>query len=85
MAPELKLSKDGESLGNAVKDVVWSRDTTEGRDNKCSLDSKETAPFLVLLYSMVVWPHKADGKRRGRSRGKAAGLEGMSGDNWKGS
>lgn len=28
-----------------------------------SLDSEETAPLLVLLYSMVDWPHKAVGKR----------------------
>lgn len=30
---------------------------------RCSLDSEETAPLLVLLCSMVAWPHKAVGKR----------------------
>lgn len=58
MSPELKESNDEESLGKAVKDVVWSRDTIgSGRVGpeitRCSLDSKEKAPFLVLLYSIV--------------------------------
>lgn len=30
VSPELKVSKDRESLGNAVKDVVWSRATIKG-------------------------------------------------------
>lgn len=74
VSPELKVSKDGESLGNGVKDVVWSRDTIgggrDGAEIRCSKDSKETAPFLVLLYSMVVWPRKAVGKRGGEDLGE---------------
>lgn len=85
VSPELKALQDGETLGNAVAEVVWSRDTIGGgRDGaeitRCSLGSKEGAAFLVLLCSMAVWPHKAVGKRRGRSRAKAAGLGGMPGD-----
>lgn len=94
VSPELKESNDEKSLGKAVKDVVWSRDTIgSGRVGpeitRCSLDSKEKAPFLVLLYSIVVWAHKAVGKRGGQEKYKTdlgerqKGLRGMPGDTAK--
>lgn len=75
VSPELKETNDEESLGKAVKDVVWSRDTIGGgrvgpEITRCSLDSKEKAPVLVLLYSIVVWAHKAAGKRGGEEKHK---------------
>lgn len=50
MSPELKVSKDGESLGNAVKDVVWSRDTTGGGRDGAEIDAVWRAKKQLLSW-----------------------------------